>query len=124
MKKPNFEDILQAQREYYGNTEAAIEFSAAEFMEKTLDYIRQVKPILTVGIPLLSLQGYDDIYKKLKNQIKDYHIIVYNNIENKVKFEVFYEKDISEIELKELRKLVINSIPRLIYMNAKINFKE
>ncbi len=72
-----------------------------------------VKPILTVGVPMLSHEQHNEILKTLKQTINDYHIIVYNNNSvEEVKFEAFYEKDMSEIELEEIKQLVTNSIKK------------
>lgn len=72
-----------------------------------------VKPILTVGVPMLSHEQHEEIIKTLKKTIDDYHIIVYtNNTNGEIIFEAFYEKDMSEIELEELKQLVTDSIKR------------
>ena len=42
MKEPNFQEILKSKREYYGYTEAAIEFAAEEFNRKRRDYMEHI----------------------------------------------------------------------------------
>ena len=38
MDQPNFEQILAAKRDYYGHTEAAIEFAAGEYSRQWVQY--------------------------------------------------------------------------------------
>ncbi len=68
------------------------------------------KPILTVGVPMLTAANRVKISEELNKRIKDYHNIIYVTCGDEVKFEVFYEKDMSEIELSELKELVVNGI--------------
>ncbi|PSR54145.1 hypothetical protein AHMF7605_11750 [Adhaeribacter arboris] len=37
-KEPNFQEILKAKREYYGDTEAAIEFAAEEYARQLIEF--------------------------------------------------------------------------------------
>lgn len=68
------------------------------------------KPILTIGVPLLSKELYEEIESAWKNTITDYHVIIYRANYHNIKFEVFNEKDMTDIELHELKELVNNSI--------------
>lgn len=43
MKEPDFQEILKAKRDFYGYTEAAVEFAAEEFARKQVAYGRDIK---------------------------------------------------------------------------------
>jgi len=77
-----------------------------------------IKPILAIGIPKATKSKIIEIEENISNKIKDYHIIVYPlyNQEN-IKIEVFCKKDIIDIELKDLKELILKN------MNVK-NTKE
>lgn len=57
MQEPNFEQILNNSREYYGHTEAAIEFAAEKYKNDSIDYL------------LSHYNGAVDIKRKLNEEI-------------------------------------------------------
>lgn len=65
------------------------------------------KPIFIVEAP--DLQTQEDLVntqKVLENKLNDYHVLVVQTNVNDFNFNVFYDKDFTEINYDELRKLI------------------
>lgn len=70
-----------------------------------------MKPILVITGRCFSMAEHDKIHDKLSNQMPDYHILVINGFNRDgIKTEVFNPKDIPEIELSKLKKIVMDGV--------------
>lgn len=68
----------------------------------------KVKPIVLIGIPFASKQQISELesHEKIKSLKFDYHVLIINISDDKLKFEVFYEKDFNHVKFEELKELV------------------
>ncbi len=74
MEEPNFQNILKSKRDYYGNTEAAIELAAEEFNRQQVAYSNSIRLVskcdgcMGNGRRMLSTPGIGEvIVGKCKN---------------------------------------------------------
>ena len=73
------------------------------------------KPIFIVEAP--DLQTQEDLVntqKVLENKLNDYHVLVVQTNVNDFNFNVFYDKDFTEINYDELRKLIKEKLKQLL----------
>ena len=76
------------------------------------------KPILTVGLPSGTFKETinstsDRLNCPKKGLSKEYHILCYAQTNGEeIKFEVFYEKDFTEVQYEELKQIIINNISK------------
>lgn len=74
------------------------------------------KPILVVGLPVNHIQNSLEIDMYCSNvlshiKMEDYYTIVYpSRTIEEPKFQVFYEKDMIDIEFDQLQKIVTNKM--------------
>ena len=70
------------------------------------------KPIFIVKLPSeMDGKQVADIWDELHDQIKDYHVLVFQTNETKEpEFSVFYEKNFTEVKFDELKDIVKNAI--------------
>jgi len=65
------------------------------------------KPIFIVEVPMmLHPEEFLNTQKLLERQITDYHVLMVKTNVDDYKFKVFYEKDFTEINFDELKKLI------------------
>ena len=65
------------------------------------------KPIFTIGVPNKSnKEQIDNLYSILENKLQDYHVLIYYNYKEEVKFDCFYEKDFNKVKYEELKNIV------------------
>lgn len=74
---------------------------------------RNVKPILTVAVPFNHADKIDSIHEALAETIKDYHIIVYIDTGDNLKFHVFYDKDADEKKVEDVTQFVKEEFEKL-----------
>lgn len=68
------------------------------------------KPIFLVKLPMdLTKERIEFITKKLCEQLSDWHVLVFpvNTAESGVSFQAFSESTISDIEINDLKKIVL-----------------
>ncbi len=67
----------------------------------------QAKPILTIGLPdSMNRERSSEISENLQKKLSDYHVLVYPTKEEEIKFQTFYDKDFTEVNLEELKQLI------------------
>tara|TARA_R110000823_G_scaffold143245_2_gene273425 strand:- start:164 stop:382 length:219 start_codon:yes stop_codon:yes gene_type:complete len=65
------------------------------------------KPIFIVEAPIFNTpEECENVQKVLENKLNDYHVLVVQMDVNDFNFKVFYNKDFTEINYDELRKLI------------------
>ena len=65
------------------------------------------KPIFIVEAPMMQTQEeFANVQKLLENKLNDYHVLMVKMDVNDFNFKVFYDKDFTEINYDELRKLI------------------
>ena len=65
------------------------------------------KPIFIVEAPMMQTQEeFAKLQKVLENKLNDYHVLMVRMDVNDFNFKVFYDKDFTEINYDELRKLI------------------
>ena len=64
------------------------------------------KPIFTIGINLVSQEQYEDILRALEVKLTDYHVILYIHNLKETKIQVFYDKDILEKDIDEIKSWI------------------
>lgn len=73
-----------------------------------------MKPIFTVGLSReIGIEKILQVTKNLELKMPDYHVLTYLHDELNTKFQVFYEKDFSEIEFEDLKSLVMKNLYEL-----------
>ena len=69
------------------------------------------KPIFIVEAPMMQTQEeFAKLQKVLENKLNDYHVLMVRMDVNDFNFKVFYDKDFTEINYDELRKLINEKI--------------
>ena len=69
------------------------------------------KPIFTIGLPSQTTrEAYEETSKEIgrrKGLLEDYHVLVYINPKSEdFRFNTFYEKDLDEGKLEELKQFI------------------
>ncbi len=65
------------------------------------------KPIFVVETPMMQTQEeFVNTQKVLENKLNDYHVLMVQANVDDFNFKVFYDKDFTEINYDELRKLI------------------
>jgi hypothetical protein len=65
------------------------------------------KPILIVEAPMMQThEEFANVQKVLEKKLNDYHVLMVQMDVNNFNFKVFYDKDFTEINYNELRKLI------------------
>jgi hypothetical protein len=82
-----------------------------------------MKPIFIIKVPsYVPIDNIKDIFKSLQDTIeRDYHILIL--LDNTVKewvFELYNVQNASEIEIEELKKIVLKNIEEIVYENQKL----
>lgn len=73
------------------------------------------KPICFTTIPDLDEHSHVEIQKDLESRLPDYHVLVARGPKTfdgtgEIKMQVFHEKDFTEIQYEELKKIITDSI--------------
>ena len=65
------------------------------------------KPIFIVEAPMMQThEEVANVQKVLEKKLNDYHVLMVQMDVNNFNFKVFYDKDFTEINYNELRKLI------------------
>ena len=73
----------------------------------------KAKPIFIVIMPLGSendLEMVRETQKRIESIMPDYHVLVFMEDREDVKFEAFYEKDFNKVKFEELKRIVTDSM--------------
>lgn len=68
------------------------------------------KPIFLVGIIADHTEAFEQVQKAVESKLDDYHVLVHHSQTDELTFQVFYEKDFTEINYEELKQLIKESI--------------
>lgn len=69
------------------------------------------KPIAIITLPKGTPTDYAvQVLKDVEKRLHDYHVLVLTGDVSCPLFNVFYEKDITELEVGELRKMILKSL--------------
>ena len=75
------------------------------------------KPIFIVEAPMMQTQEeFANVQKVLENKLNDYHVLMVQMDVNDFNFKVFYDKDFTEINYDELRKLINEKLKQLLIL--------
>lgn len=73
----------------------------------------KAKPIFVMKIPVnVPWEEHDRIQKNLSAQFQDYHVLLISCLESysEPKCEVYYDKDVTEIQIEELRTALLKEM--------------
>lgn len=107
----DFQKILAEKREYYGHTEAAIEFAAEEFArqaernqyEHDNGSLKQPKPLVFFGAPV-TMQQVDEMNISMRKHSHEFLFFVYRRPDFNI--QVFYHENIKEADITEIVKAI------------------
>lgn len=69
------------------------------------------KPIFIVEAPIMQTQEeFVNTQKVLESKLNDYHVLIVQTNVDDFNFKVFYDKDFTEINYDELKKLIKEKI--------------
>lgn len=84
--------------------------------------MNDAKPIFVIKLPgHFTLDDVAKIQHHTENKMKDYHVLICRHNEDDLGFECFYNKDIKEVEIEELKEMVRESAKGVVRTNTHIN---
>lgn len=108
----DFQTILAEKREYYGHTEAAIEFAAEEFARQAernqyehdkAQVERPLNPLVFFGAPI-TMQQIEEMNVSMRKHSHKFLFFIYRRTDFNI--QVFYHENIKEADITEIVKAI------------------
>lgn len=72
------------------------------------------KPIFTIGVPIIYVSDRHELMKTLQKDMadrySDYYVLLYPSFKDEPVFQVFYEKDMIDINFDELKQIITTTM--------------